>query len=338
MRDNFSLGLGGLICWSFSLWLDSGLSASSWRVGVADEIADSGYANPCTVLASLGRPYVFLRFHLRSGSIRTVRVAAVGTGKLAFGQFRLDRANALLWRGQDRVLLAPKPFEVLCCLIERPGELVTKDELLDAVWSDLHVSESSLTVAMNALRSALGDDRQAPNYIETVTRRGYRFIASVTAIRSSSAEKPIEEEASVSDDMADQRRSWRVGRAVPLEILESVLQQVQTGRRQVVFVTGEAGIGKTTFVQMAMERAAQRGMVALHSGCSELFGTHEAFLPLIEALHELCRGADGPSLLKSLRDHAPTWLAQMPGFLREEDRAAFQQEVFGATRERMLRD
>ena len=260
------------------------------------------------------------------------------TGELAFGQFRLDRANALLWRGQDRVLLAPKPFEVLCCLIGRPGELVTKDELLDAVWSDLHVSESSLTVAMNALRSALGDDRQAPNYIETVTRRGYRFIASVTAVRSSSAEKPIEEEASVSEDMADQRRSWRVGRAVPLEILESVLQQVQAGRRQVVFVTGEAGIGKTTFVQMAMERMEQRGMGALHSGCTELFGTHEAFLPLIEALHELCRGADGPSLLTSLRDHAPTWLAQMPGFLREEDRAAFQQEVFGATRERMLRE
>jgi DNA-binding winged helix-turn-helix (wHTH) protein len=101
----------------------------------------------------------------------------VSTGELAFGQFRLDRANALLWRGQERVVLAPKPFEVLCCLVERPGELVTKDELFDAVWSDLHVSESSLTVAINALRSALGDDRQAPHYIETVTRRGYRFIA-----------------------------------------------------------------------------------------------------------------------------------------------------------------
>ena len=79
-------------------------------------------------------------------------------------------------------------------------------------------------------------------------------------------------------------------------------------------------------------------MGALHSGCSELFGTHEAFLPLIEALHELCRGADGASLLKSLREHAPTWLAQMPDFLRDEDRAAFHQEVFGATRERMLRE
>jgi DNA-binding winged helix-turn-helix (wHTH) protein/tetratricopeptide (TPR) repeat protein len=262
----------------------------------------------------------------------------VSTGELAFGQFRLDRANALLWRGQERVVLAPKPFEVLCCLVERPGELVTKDELFDAVWSDLHVSESSLTVAINALRSALGDDRQAPHYIETVTRRGYRFIASVSAVQSSNIEQPLRDETSVSDDMANQHRHWRVGRGVPLEVLESVLQQVLAGQRQIVFITGEAGIGKTTFVQMAMERMEQHGMGVLHSGCNELFGTHEAFLPLIEALHEQCRGADGTLLLKSLRDHAPTWLAQMPGLLREEDRAAFQHEVFGATRERMLRE
>ena len=99
------------------------------------------------------------------------------------------------------------------------------------------------------------------------------------------------------------------------QILESVLQQALGGHRQVVFITGEAGIGKTTFVQMATERMKQHGMGVLHCGCNELFGTHEAFLPLIEALHEQCRGADGASLLKSLREHAPTWLAQMPDFL-----------------------
>ena len=117
-------------------------------------------------------------------------------GELAFGEFRLDRANALLWRGHDRVVLPPKPFELLCCLVERAGELVTKDDLLDAVWSDVNVSDSSLSVAMNALRSALGDDRLAPHFIETVTRRGYRFIAPVTVARSSSVEPTREEEAS----------------------------------------------------------------------------------------------------------------------------------------------
>src|SRR5207237_3439582 len=121
-----------------------------------------------------------------------------------------------------RFVLARKPFEVLCCLVERTGELVTKDELLAAVWSDLHVSESSLTVAVNALRSALGDDRQAPHYIETVTRRGYRFIASVGSVQSSNCEQSLKEGIDVTD-LTDQRRRWRVGRPGPLEVLEGVL-------------------------------------------------------------------------------------------------------------------
>jgi DNA-binding winged helix-turn-helix (wHTH) protein len=88
---------------------------------------------------------------------------AVKTGTFAFEGFRLDPANALLWRGDARVALAPKPFEVLCRLVDRPGELLTKDELLDAVWSSLHVSDSSLSVAINALRLALGDDPNPEN-------------------------------------------------------------------------------------------------------------------------------------------------------------------------------
>ena len=92
-------------------------------------------------------------------------------GELALEGFRLDPANALLWRGEGRVPLPPKPFEVLCCLAARAGQLVTKEELLDAVWSNLDVSESSLSVSVNALRIALGDDAKAPRYIETIARR-----------------------------------------------------------------------------------------------------------------------------------------------------------------------
>jgi tetratricopeptide (TPR) repeat protein len=200
------------------------------------------------------------------------------------------------------------------------------------------VSESSLSVAINALRSALGDDTVTPQYIETVTRRGYRFIAPVTLVSAPGAARPPGEQAPAPSAMIHSRPRWRVGRSAPLEIFEGVLQQALAGNRQVVFITGEAGIGKTTFVDMAMERTQRRGVGVLRSGCNELFGTHEAFLPLIEALQELCRGPDGPLLLEALRDHAPTWLAQMPGFLGAEDRAAFQREIFGATRERMLRE
>ena len=108
-------------------------------------------------------------------------------GRLAFDEFLLDPANALLWRGQDRIALPPKPFGVLCYLVEHAGALATKDELLDAVWGNLHVTESSLSVSINALRLALGDDPKSPRFVETVTRRGYRFIAPVTV---SSAARP----------------------------------------------------------------------------------------------------------------------------------------------------
>jgi DNA-binding winged helix-turn-helix (wHTH) protein/tetratricopeptide (TPR) repeat protein len=263
----------------------------------------------------------------------------VKTGEVAFGPFRLDRKNALLWRGGERIVLAPKPFEVLCCLVERAGELVTKDELLDTVWAQLHVSESSLSVAVNALRSALADDKQAPQYIETVTRRGYRLIAPVSAVlHSDDTEGPSVRKPPASAAASPERQRWWVGRSAPLEVLEGALRQASAGNRQVVFVTGEAGIGKTTLLDMAMQRMSRSGVDVLRCSCNELFGTHEAFLPLIEAFQEQCAGDDGPFLLKALRDHAPTWLAQMPGFLASEDRAEFQRDVFGATRERMLRE
>src|SRR3954453_15156066 len=139
-------------------------------------------------------------------------VGAVRTDALAFGEFRLDRANALLWRGGEGIALAPKPFEVFCFLVGGPGERGTKEGLLAAGWSDLHVSKSSLAVAVNALRSVLGDDRQSPNYIETVTRRGYRFIAAVATAELPAIERaPEEEAASVTEQAADRRRHWRVG-------------------------------------------------------------------------------------------------------------------------------
>jgi DNA-binding winged helix-turn-helix (wHTH) protein len=101
-------------------------------------------------------------------------------GEFVFGEFRLDVVGAQLWRGRAPIALSAKNFEVLRHLIERAGELVTKSDLLDAAWSDLHVGESSVSVAMSAVRMALGDDAKAPRYIKTVARRGYRFIAAVT--------------------------------------------------------------------------------------------------------------------------------------------------------------
>jgi hypothetical protein len=131
---------------------------------------------------------------------------------------------------------------------------------------------------------------------------------------------------------------WRVGRTAPLETLDGMTQRMLTGERQVVFITGEAGIGKTTFIEMAVERLSRYGVDVLRGHCMERFGTDEAFHPLIDALITRCRGPGGSSMLEAIRTHAPTWMLQMPSFREETNHVDFQKEVFGATRERMLRE
>jgi DNA-binding response OmpR family regulator len=84
----------------------------------------------------------------------------------------------------------PKVFAVLCHLARNAQRLVTKDDLLDAVWGHRHVSESVLKTTVNLLRTLLGDDPRTPRYIETANRRGYRFVASVTSVHTAGAPAP----------------------------------------------------------------------------------------------------------------------------------------------------
>src|SRR4051812_41051910 len=96
--------------------------------------------------------------------------------EILFGPYRLDRGNARLVRGRAPVALTPKAFDVLHYLASRPDRLVTKEELLSAVWPDVVVSDASVKVCVREIRKALDDGPKTPRYIETVHRRGYRFI------------------------------------------------------------------------------------------------------------------------------------------------------------------
>src|SRR6188508_1480469 len=99
---------------------------------------------------------------------------------IGFGPFAFDRQSRLLWRDGTEVALPPRVLGVLEVLIDRPGEVVARQDLLDGVWKDAFVTDTSLAEAVSYLRQALGDDPQAPKYIQTVHRRGYRFVAPVT--------------------------------------------------------------------------------------------------------------------------------------------------------------
>lgn len=98
---------------------------------------------------------------------------------LEFGGFRLDPSGGRLLQGDQPVALPPKAFSVLQFLAARPGQLVSKQELLSALWTDVFVGDAVLKVAIREVRKALGDDPHAPRFIETAHRRGYRFIADV---------------------------------------------------------------------------------------------------------------------------------------------------------------
>jgi serine/threonine-protein kinase len=100
--------------------------------------------------------------------------------RVSFGPFAFDRQSRLLWREGTEVALPPRVLGVLELLIDRAGQVVARQELLDAVWKDAFVTDTSLAEAVSFLRQALGDDPQSPRYIQTVHRRGYRFVAPVS--------------------------------------------------------------------------------------------------------------------------------------------------------------
>ena len=117
------------------------------------------------------------------------RAARLDPLHVCFGAFELDEPNALLLRNGTPVTLPPRPFALLCSLARRPGSLLTKTTLLDDVWGHQYLSDSVLRTAITELRTVLGDDPRKPRFIETVSRRGYRFIVSTTPIGAAADER-----------------------------------------------------------------------------------------------------------------------------------------------------
>ena len=258
---------------------------------------------------------------------------------LVFPPFRLDLANECVWHAEERISLRGKTFAVLRCLLEHPGQLVTKETLFKAVWSETYVQGMGLAICIRELRQALGDDAKAPQFIETVHRRGYRFIGKVVS---------CQQHESGGRSLALNRQSYQrllVGREAELAQLHAWFKKALNGQRQIVFVTGEPGIGKTTLVEEFLQRVAtdeqgeQDERVWVGRGqCIEHYGAGEAYLPVLEALGRLCRKPGHERLIELLGHHAPTWLVQMPTLLSTADLELLQRKVQGATRERMLRE
>ena len=258
---------------------------------------------------------------------------------------RIDLVAECFWRDGQRSTVRPKAFLVLRRLMDRPEQVVTKGELLDAVWPDTFVTETILNVAIRELRQALGDDTRNPTFIATVHGRGFRWIGPP---------------ASSSANGLDDDSGGFVGRAQTLAELQRCYAAAAAGRRQVVFLTGEPGIGKTAIVDhfvssLVPQRTAgadkvgtaralagvgrrDRTDVLLACGqCTDRYGVGDTFRPLLDAAESLLRGDNGGAL-PLFRKHAPTWLLQMPDLLSAAEIKVLHDSVKDSTVERMQRE
>jgi DNA-binding winged helix-turn-helix (wHTH) protein len=152
---------------------------------------------------------------------------------LEFPPFRLDLARGKLMQGDREIELRRRTWEVLLLLVQRAGKIVGKRELMERVWGDVVVSDQTLSTSIYELRKVLGDDRRSPTFIETVHGRGFRFLI----------------EPALPSETPDAVDSSLVGREASLLALGEALQRASAGERQLVFVRGEAGIGKTSLVR-----------------------------------------------------------------------------------------
>ncbi|MDH4173317.1 MAG: AAA family ATPase [Betaproteobacteria bacterium] len=248
-----------------------------------------------------------------------------------FGQFRLDPRGGLT-RGDRQVRLTPKALALLCFLAARRGRVLTKEELFDALWPRTPVGDAALVTCIQELRKALRDNARRPRYIETLHRRGYRFIAQPEGPRSSA-------DTSRLPSHFEPVHGLLVGREGELSQLNEALALACAGARQVVLIHGEAGIGKTALVRTFLARVMQATDIHIAWGqTAEHYGASEAYHPVLDALTRSCRGPYGERLLQALDRHAPLWLVQMPTTVAPSRLRALRRRTAGATPERMLRE
>src|SRR5260370_19481738 len=164
-----------------------------------------------------------------------------------FHSFRLDGRDQCLWGDEQRVALPPKAFGVLRYLVEHPGRLVTQDEILQALWPEVFVNPEVVKKYILEIRKVLGDSYDKPVFIATFPKRGYQFVA------------PLREDSGAwrSDSPSDSSNNV-VSREIALAKLDRHLEEALRGKRQIVFVTGEAAVGKNTLIYLFHRRVVDR--------------------------------------------------------------------------------
>ena len=240
---------------------------------------------------------------------------------IRFGPFRLLSRHGPLLRDDREIKLQPKALAVLWTLARQPGELVTRNTLLDAVWPGAVVVDDVLSYQVKALRQAIEDDPRNPRYILTAHRVGFRL-----AIPSAAAPPTAS--------------SSLIGRDAELQFLRDHHELASQGQRQFVFLCGEAGMGKTMLLdalQLSLRNDAPATRI-LRGHCLEEMGESEAYRPMFDALESGARNADGDQWIEQLRRSAPSWLRQLPRVLPPDELEQLQRATAGVPPEQLRRE
>jgi predicted ATPase len=220
-----------------------------------------------------------------------------------FESFRLDTSNECLWQNRVQINLPPKPFAVLRYLVENPGRLISHNELLDALWPETYVQPQVLRTYMLDLRKVLGDDPARPRFIQTLPKRGYCFVAQVM-----DASGPEAGNASASETQPE-IPDGVVGREQELVRLKALAQALACGQRQIVFISGATGIGKTALVDaVCRQMSAMLSASVVCGQCVEGLSKKEDYYAVMEILRQLCASAVGETAIRILASMAPAWL------------------------------
>ena len=253
--------------------------------------------------------------------------------QIVFGPFKLDIVNEQLWRSDQQLSLRPQAFALLRYLSENSNRLISKDELLREVWQGRYVSASTIRGCIREIRSVLQDSAEASRYIETVGRKGYRFIG-----HQRDPSDPV-----LTLDNGSERLI--VGRNDEFNQLKQHLARAKTGERQLVLISGEAGMGKTSLADLFLQEAEKNKsknknneILIARGHCVDQYGHGEAYLPIMDWLYDLAQSAARDTVLSAMRRHAPSWLAQLTMFLDESERESLQRLLPGVTQTRMLQE
>jgi DNA-binding winged helix-turn-helix (wHTH) protein/tetratricopeptide (TPR) repeat protein len=214
-----------------------------------------------------------------------------------FDCYRLDERERQLLRGADVVPLPPKVFDLLTVLVQNPGRLLSKQDLLDMVWSGVVVEEGSLARGVSSLRRVLGPTADQQDYIQTVSKRGYRFVAHVRETTEAAGEDARLDIPPLPSLLTVAAIDF-VGREAELVRMQDVWGRAKGGRHQLLLVAGEPGIGKTRLALEFARGCAADGSVVLAGYSDE--ETLVPYQPFVECLNWFVRHSPPAELRRQL--------------------------------------